>query len=87
MIRLEPESMRLLVWQRPCGISRASREAAALEEGDAGAFPENMMEGLGEYASCRAALSVASSCRHCCRRMRRSGGGRGSPDRDFHKTF
>lgn len=52
----ERENMHVLAWRASYGISRAGRAAAALEEGDAGASPENMMEGLREYASCRAEL-------------------------------
>ena len=69
----EQDSMHMLAWRAACGISRASGEAAALEQDSADRPPlhledgmekpkevcgsvEAMMEGLKEFALCRAAL-------------------------------
>ena len=52
----QQENVHILAWRAAYGISRAGREAVAMEEENPGTATENMMEGLREYASCRVAL-------------------------------
>lgn len=52
----QQENMHILAWRAAYGISQAAREAAAMEEENPDTAIESVMEGLAEYASCRAAL-------------------------------